>query len=78
MKYLLVKVVRIYQAAISPLLGSRCRFHPSCSEYLVGSIEKFGCLKGLVRGVKRLFKCHPFHPGGYDPVDDPVTKHNIA
>lgn len=70
MKSVLIAFIKIYQAAISPLLGNRCRFHPSCSEYLVGSIESFGCRKGIVRGIKRLIKCHPFHRGGYDPVEE--------
>ena len=64
---LLVGSVRVYQWTISPLLGPRCRFHPSCSEYFIGAVRKYGVLSGTVRGVGRILRCHPFHPGGYDP-----------
>ncbi|NIL98729.1 MAG: membrane protein insertion efficiency factor YidD [Planctomycetales bacterium] len=59
--------VRCYQWTISPLLGPRCRFHPSCSEYFLISVRKHGALRGGLRGVARICRCHPFHPGGYDP-----------
>lgn len=65
-----VLVIRAYQRAVSPLLGSRCRFHPSCSEYTAASMERFGLLKGLWLGVRRLARCHPFDPGGVDEVPD--------
>lgn len=64
----IVKVTRIYQTLISPLLGPRCRFHPSCSEYLTEAVITLGWQKGLWLTLLRLLKCHPFHPGGYDPV----------
>ena len=64
---LLVGMVRIYQYTISPLLGPRCRFHPSCSEYFIGAVRKYGAFSGALRGVWRILRCHPFHPGGYDP-----------
>lgn len=64
----LIGLIKIYQYTISPLLGSPCRFYPSCSVYAVEAIAKHGVLKGSVLTVKRLGKCHPFHPGGYDPV----------
>lgn len=64
----LVTLVRLYQAAVSPLFGGRCRFYPSCSEYLCGSLRKYGIIKGLGKGLFRLCRCHPFHPGGFDPV----------
>jgi len=60
-------LIRGYQRFISPLFGPRCRFYPSCSQYCYEAIEKHGFF-GVFLGVKRIFKCHPFHPGGYDPV----------
>lgn len=68
MKQLLVLLVRFYQYAISPWLGRRCRFFPSCSEYTAEAIQKHGAWKGLRLGVKRISRCHPWHPGGFDPV----------
>ncbi len=62
-----IAAVRIYQKLISPLLGPRCRFYPSCSEYFVLAIRKYGVVWGTARGVWRILRCHPFHPGGYDP-----------
>lgn len=60
--------IRIYQRFISPLTGPTCRFYPSCSCYTFTAVEKYGVWRGLWLGVKRLGRCHPFHPGGYDPV----------
>ena len=68
MKQLLVLLIRFYQYAISPLLGRRCRFFPSCSEYTAEAIQKYGVWKGLRLGGQRVSRCHPWHPGGYDPV----------
>ena len=68
MKQLLVLLIRFYQYAISPLLGRRCRFFPSCSEYTAEAIQKYGVWKVLRLGGKRVSRCHPWHPGGYDPV----------
>lgn len=68
MKHLLIALVRFYQYAISPLIGRRCRYFPTCSEYTVDAIQKYGALKGGWMGLKRIFRCHPWHPGGYDPV----------
>lgn len=64
---LIVGAIRVYQLLIRPLLGPRCRFHPSCSEYFIGAVRKYGVFSGSVRGVWRILRCHPFHPGGYDP-----------
>jgi len=63
----LVGLARCYQACISPLLGQRCRFHPTCSDYFIRSVRKYGAVRGLALGVVRICKCHPLHPGGYDP-----------
>ena len=64
---LLVVLIRVYQYTLSPLLGNACRFEPSCSRYMIESLRKYGFLRGLVRGLRRLSRCHPWHPGGYDP-----------
>jgi putative membrane protein insertion efficiency factor len=61
-------LIRIYQRFVSPLLGPRCRFHPSCSNYALQAVQRFGTLHGSWLTVKRLARCHPWHPGGYDPV----------
>jgi putative membrane protein insertion efficiency factor len=63
----LILLIRIYQLTISPMLGPACRFEPSCSRYMVESLRKYGLLKGLFKGLARLGRCHPWHPGGYDP-----------
>jgi putative membrane protein insertion efficiency factor len=68
MKFLLLALIRVYQYAISPLLGRRCRFFPSCSEYTTEAIIKYGALKGARLGLKRLSRCHPWNSGGFDPV----------
>jgi hypothetical protein len=68
MKHVLIALVRFYQYAISPMLGRRCRYFPTCSEYTVDAIQKYGALKGGWLGAKRICRCHPWHPGGYDPV----------
>lgn len=61
-------MIRFYQWAISPLLGSNCRFYPTCSRYTYEAIETHGVVKGIYLGFRRILKCHPFHPGGIDPV----------
>ena len=69
-RYLVLFPIRAYQRLISPLFASRCRYYPSCSEYAVQAIERFGILRGLVLAGWRLLRCNPFSHGGYDPVDD--------
>jgi len=61
-------LLKTYKLFISPLLPSACRFHPTCSEYMRGAIEKHGVLRGVGMGLRRLSRCHPFHEGGFDPV----------
>ncbi|SHN69663.1 hypothetical protein SAMN02745215_01967 [Desulfitobacterium chlororespirans DSM 11544] len=68
MKRLLIGVIRIYQRYISPLKRPSCRFYPTCSEYSIQAIQKYGVVKGGWKSLIRILKCHPFHPGGYDPV----------
>jgi putative membrane protein insertion efficiency factor len=64
---LLVGLIRAYQVTLSPLLGPACRFEPTCSRYMIGALQKYGLVRGLARGVGRVLRCHPWHPGGYDP-----------
>ena len=63
----LIKMVRAYQYLLGPLLGRRCRFQPSCSNYFIQAVGKYGAIVGALRGVWRICRCHPFHPGGWDP-----------
>ena len=65
---LLVAVIRLYQRFVSPGLPAACRFHPSCSAYAATAIERHGPLRGVWLAARRLSRCHPFHPGGIDPV----------
>lgn len=69
MKKLFLFFIRIYQKIISPWTPKSCRFHPTCSEYSRQAILKYGALKGVWMGFKRIIRCHPFNPGGYDPVE---------
>jgi putative membrane protein insertion efficiency factor len=68
MRRLIRVLIRAYQLAISPLLGARCRFYPSCSQYALEAVESHGSLRGGWLAIRRLARCHPFRPGGYDPV----------
>jgi putative membrane protein insertion efficiency factor len=68
MRQLVIGILRIYKRWISPMLPSACRYHPTCSEYMIEAVEKHGVLRGLWMGLKRLGRCHPFHEGGFDPV----------
>lgn len=67
MARLLILLIKIYQRVLSPWLGGECRFEPSCSRYAVACVEAHGALRGSLLSIVRLCKCHPFHPGGYDP-----------
>jgi uncharacterized protein len=68
MRTVILALIRFYQRFISPLLGSNCRFYPTCSHYTYDAIAKFGVLQGSWLGLKRIVRCHPWNPGGYDPV----------
>lgn len=68
MKYILMGLIKIYKAVISPLFPNSCRFYPTCSEYSFEAVKKYGFFKGGWLGAKRIARCHPFHPGGFDPV----------
>ncbi len=74
MKYLLIGLIRIYQLIVSPYIPSSCRYHPTCSEYGVEALRKYGAVKGTWLAVKRIARCHPWSRGGYDPVPEPETK----
>lgn len=63
----LIGAVRLYQLIISPWLPRACRYYPSCSQYMIGAVEKYGLVRGGWRGIKRVCRCHPFRSGGYDP-----------
>jgi uncharacterized protein len=73
MKLLLIGFIRGYRMFISPLFPPTCRFQPTCSMYALEAVERFGAIRGAWMGIKRILRCHPFHPGGYDPVPE---KHN--
>lgn len=68
MKIIVLSLIKIYQKIISPIFGKKCRFYPSCSAYTAEAVEKYGTVRGCFLGFKRIIKCHPFNPGGFDPV----------
>lgn len=67
-KYLLIGIILFYKKIISPLLPNSCRFYPTCSTYSLEAVKKYGPFKGAYLSLKRIAKCHPFNPGGYDPL----------
>ena len=69
---MLIAMVVAYRRYVSPVLPARCRFYPSCSAYSLEALQKHGAIRGTGLTIWRLLRCHPFHPGGYDPVPDPV------
>jgi len=68
MKKVLIFIINIYRKFISPIKSGKCRYYPTCSEYAMQAIDKYGAIKGMFMAGKRILRCHPFHPGGYDPV----------
>jgi len=68
MRQAVILSLRFYKRWISPMLPSACRYHPTCSEYMLNAVEKYGVLKGVGLGIGRLLRCHPFREGGFDPV----------
>lgn len=71
---MIVSIFKLYQFMISPLLGNRCRFYPSCSQYTIESIRSHGILSGIYYSILRILKCHPFCMGGYDPIPERKQK----
>ena len=74
MRAVLIALIRGYQWFISPLLGNHCRFYPSCSQYAREAIERHGAVRGVWLAIRRVARCHPWHPGGVDPVPEPPPK----
>jgi len=74
MQKLLISLLRAYQYLISPLLGNHCRFFPSCSSYAITAVQTHGALSGSWLALKRVLRCHPWHPGGFDPVPENLKK----
>ena len=74
MRTVLIALIRVYQMGISPGLGSRCRFYPSCSQYVCEALEYHGVLRGGWLAIRRVLRCHPWHTGGVDPVPAPSKK----
>jgi putative membrane protein insertion efficiency factor len=68
MRAILISLLKFYKDAISPWVPPSCRFVPTCSEYALEAIQRYGPLRGSAMGLRRILRCHPFHPGGYDPV----------
>ncbi|PWG63384.1 membrane protein insertion efficiency factor YidD [Sediminicurvatus halobius] len=77
MRRILTTLVRGYRYLISPLLGHHCRFHPTCSSYAIEALDHYGVMRGGYLALRRLLRCHPWHPGGFDPVphSDPDSQH---
>lgn len=67
--FILIKLIRFYQIFISPLFPATCRFYPTCSTYFIQALDRYGPIKGTFLGIKRILRCHPGNPGGYDPLE---------
>jgi putative membrane protein insertion efficiency factor len=76
MRFMLIAIIKFYKYFISPLLGSNCRFYPSCSSYSLEALQRHGAVIGTYLTLKRLLKCHPFHQGGIDPVPEKFGNKN--
>ena len=70
MKFFCIFLIKLYQVILSPIIGRNCKFSPTCSQYMIDAIVKFGVIKGIRLGVKRFLRCNPVSKGGYDPVPD--------
>jgi putative membrane protein insertion efficiency factor len=73
MRRIIILIIRGYQYLISPFLAPSCRYTPTCSNYAIEAVQRFGFLRGLILSVRRIFSCHPWHHGGYDPVPTTFT-----
>jgi uncharacterized protein len=67
-KKIVINIIKLYQRRISPLKKPSCRFYPTCSQYAIDAVSRYGAFRGSMMAVIRILKCHPFHPGGHDPV----------
>ncbi|ASF45379.1 membrane protein insertion efficiency factor YidD [Methylovulum psychrotolerans] len=76
MRFILIALIKFYRYFVSPLLGPNCRFYPSCSQYSLEALSRYGAVIGCYLTLKRLLKCHPFHEGGIDPVPDKLRNKN--
>jgi hypothetical protein len=76
MRWFVIQLIKAYRFLLSPWLGGHCRFHPTCSCYAITAIERYGVLRGSAMAVRRLSRCHPWHPGGIDPVPDKDVKYH--
>ncbi|MGZ4978438.1 MAG: membrane protein insertion efficiency factor YidD [Methylobacter sp.] len=76
MRFILIAIIKFYKYFISPLLGDRCRFYPSCSSYSLEALQLHGAIIGSYLSLKRILKCHPFHQGGIDPVPEKFGNKN--
>jgi putative membrane protein insertion efficiency factor len=72
MKTIVIGLIKAYRLLISPLFAPTCRFQPTCSQYAIEAVERFGAIRGSWLALRRILRCHPFHPGGYDPVPLPA------
>jgi len=75
MRWLIIQLIRGYRLLLSPWLGNHCRFYPTCSSYAITAVERHGALRGSAMSVARLLRCHPWHPGGVDPVPEKECIH---
>jgi hypothetical protein len=76
MRWFLIQIIKVYRYMFSPWLGMHCRFHPTCSCYAMTAIERYGALRGSGMALRRLLRCHPWHPGGIDPVPEKDITHS--
>ncbi|MBM4148317.1 MAG: membrane protein insertion efficiency factor YidD [Lentisphaerae bacterium] len=70
MSWLVIWLIRTYRLVVSPLVGPCCRFYPSCSTYAIEAVRRHGAARGMLLSLRRILKCHPLHPGGFDPVPE--------
>ncbi len=77
MKYIALFLIKIYQLLISPIIGSNCRYQPTCSHYAAEAVDRFGIIRGGWMAIKRISRCHPWHEGGYDPVPETRPENKV-
>ncbi len=77
MKYLFIIIIKFYKLVISPYMGNNCRYLPTCSEYFIDNLKEYGAIKGSIKGIKRIFSCHPIKFLGGSDGFDPVVKKNV-